>query len=168
MNDFQRVWWEQARSDLSVFTLLRQAAAHPCHHLHYIQMLTEKLGKAYFWRSKKPPRKSHAFFVRFLQALLSRRSVDNERIANLLGFSRAADFENWIPTIAPLAHEVERLAPDLAGDGPNPEYPWPSKIPTEFPAGYTFSVWEQLTETGRGRQLLKVIEAAVREFPKYA
>ena len=31
-----------------------------------------------------------------------------------------------------------------------------------------FPIWSQLTETGRGRQLLKVIDAAVLEFPKYA
>lgn len=31
-----------------------------------------------------------------------------------------------------------------------------------------FPVWELLTDTGRGRQLLKVLDSAVREFPKYA
>lgn len=168
MNDYQRVWWEQTRSDLWILNLLRKGSAAPCHQLHYIQMLTEKLGKAYFWRTNKPPKKSHAFFVKFLQALLARSQTDVEQIAGLLGFGRAKDFENWIPTIAPLAHDIERLAPDLAGDGPNPEYPWPREKPTEHPAGHDFPVWEQLTTTGRGRQLLKAIDAAVREFPKYA
>ena len=77
--------------------------------------------------------------------------------------------ENWIPTITPLAYDMERLAPDLAGDnGPNPEYPWPFSAPIYAPETYEFSVWKQLTESGRGRQLLKVIDAAVLEFPKYA
>ena len=107
-------------------------------------------------------------FVKFLQALLDRTTADVEQIAGLLGFGRASDFENWVPTIAPLAYDVERLAPDLANDGPNPEYPWPQKEPVEYPAGYEFSVWKDLKDTGRGRQLLKVLDAAVREFPKYA
>ncbi len=168
MNDYQRVWWEQTRSDVWVLNVLRKAGAAPCHQLHYIQMVTEKLGKAYFWRTGKPPRKSHAFFVKFLQALLDRAATDVEQIAGWLGFGRGSDFENWVPTIAPLAYAVERLAPDLANDGPNPEYPWPQKSPTDYPAGFDFPVWKQLTETGRGRQLLKVLDSAVREFPRYA
>lgn len=169
MTAYQQAWWEQTRSDLGVLNALRRSGAAPCHQLHYIQMLTEKLGKAYFWRTKKPPKKSHAFFVKFLQALLDRPTAEVEQIAQLLGFGRAHDFENWVPKIAPLAYDVERLAPDLAGDnGPNAEYPWPRMAPAEYPAGFDFPVWAALTGTGRGRQLLKVIDAAVREFPKYA
>lgn len=168
MNEYQRVWWEQTRSDAWVLNALHRAKAAPCHQLHYIQMVTEKLGKAYFWRAKKPPRKSHAVFVKFLQSLSARSAGDVERIADLLGFPRGSAFDAWVTAVTPLAHEVERLAPDLAGDGPNPEYPWPPNSPTEHPAGYEFPVWKQLTETGRGRQLLKVLDAAVREFPRYA
>lgn len=131
-------------------------------------MVTEKLGKAYFWRSGHPPRKSHASFVRFLQALDSRPSPDLARIAGHFGFRRADDFENWIPTITPLAYDIERLAPDLAGDnGPNPEYPWPWALPVNAPASSEFEVWTRLTESGRGRQLLQVIDAAVLKFPAY-
>ena len=170
MNDFQRVWWEQTKSDHSILLLLRKVDANPCHQLHYLQMVTEKLGKAYFWRSGKPLQKlSHAIFVKFLQALDDRRGADVARIAKSLGFNRPDDLQNWIPTIAPLAHELERLAPDLAGlNGPNPEYPWPWTKPQHAPISFEFPIWSQLTETGRGRQLLKVIDAAVLEFPKYA
>jgi len=132
-------------------------------------MVTEKLGKAYFWRSGKPPRKSHASFVRFLQALDDRSDQDRTRIAQIMGFGRADDFENWIPTITPLAYDLERLAPQLAGENsPNPEYPWPVRAPAHAPVTYEFDIWNKLTNTGRGRQLLKVIDAAVVEFPKYA
>jgi hypothetical protein len=131
-------------------------------------MVTEKLGKAYFWRSAHPPPKSHASFVRFLQALDNRPTPDLTRIAGYLGFGRADDFANWIPTITPLAYDLERLAPALAGDnGPNPEYPWPRALPVEAPASYQFAVWTQLTESGRGHQLLQVIDAAVLRFPMY-
>src|ERR1700690_1091479 len=167
MNTFQRLWWEQTCSDHAILLLLRRKSAEPCHQLHYLQMVAEKLGKAYFWRRGIPPRKTHASFVRFLQALDDRGNPDGTRIANLLGFGRSQDFENWIPTITPLAYELEQLAPSLAGDnGPNPEYPWPRAAPAHAPASYEFSVWNQLTKSGRGHQLLKVIDAAVIEFPK--
>ncbi len=168
MNSYQRLWWEQTRSDHGVLLLLRREGASPCHQLHYLQMVTEKLGKAYFWRTGNPPRKSHASFVRFLQALDDRPDPDRTRIAEYLGFGRPQDLENWIPTITPLAYDLERLAPALAGDnGPNPEYPWPRVAPVDAPVFYQFGVWTQLTDTGRGRQLLKVIDAGVLRFPEY-
>src|SRR5438067_11063184 len=113
MNAFQRLWWEQTQSDHLILQLLRRSDASACNQLHYLQMVTEKRGKAYFWRSGKRPRKSHASFVRFLQALDDRSDADRTRIAQLMGFGRADDFENWIPTITPLAYSLERLAPQL-------------------------------------------------------
>jgi hypothetical protein len=106
--------------------------------------------------------------VKFLQALNDRRDPDRTRIAELHGFGRSDDFESWISTITPLAYDLERLAPALAGDnGPNPEYPWPRTEPINAPVSFEFEVWKQLTDSGRGRQLLKVIDDAVLEFPKY-
>jgi hypothetical protein len=131
-------------------------------------MVTEKLGKAYFWRTNRPPRRGHASFVRFLQALDDRPAPDVRRIAQLLGFGRPDDLENWIPRVAPLAYELERLAPALAMDGPNAEYPWLSDALVSAPASYEFPVWVELTESGRGRDLLRIIDAAVRRFPEYA
>jgi hypothetical protein len=168
MNRYQQVWWEQTCADHGILRVLRKRGASPCHQLHYLQMVTEKLGKAYFWRAGRPPRKTHASFVRFLQALDDRPTTDVQRIATLLGFGRPDDLERWIPTITPLAYDLERLAPDLAGfDSANAEYPWPHAAPTHAPASYSFPVWANLTETGRGRQLLRVIDAAVLRFPDY-
>ena len=91
-----------------------------------LQMVTEKLGKAYFWRIARPPRTTHASFVRFIQALGDRRTPGIDRIAELLGFGRPRELENWIRKVTPLAYDLERLAPDLAGvNNPNAEYPWP-------------------------------------------
>lgn len=169
MNGFQSVWYEQVRADHSVLLLLRKAGAAPCHQLHYLQMVTEKLGKAYLWRTGQSPPKIHAAFVRFLKALDSRSSADVSRIAALLGFSRTGDFENWIRMIAPLAYDLERLAPALAGDnGPNPEYPWPRLAPVYAPSAHEFDVWTRLTDTGSGRQLLNIIDKAIVTFPQYA
>ncbi len=168
MNEYQRLWWEQTRSDHAVLLMVRRQGATPCHQLHYLQMVTEKLGKAYFWRTGHPPPKSHVSFVRFLQALDSRSNADRAHIAKVLGFHQVHGFVNWISTVTPLAHALERLAPALAGDqGPNPEYPWPRLAPVRAPASYTFAVWKDLTEKGQGRQLLKVNDLAIVRFPDY-
>ncbi len=168
MNVCQRLWWEQAQADHSVLRMLRKNGFDACHQLHYLQMVTEKLGKAYFWRTGHSPPMSHAAFVRFLQALDNRGEPDRTRIANLLGFGRSRDFRNWIPTISPLAYDLERLAPALAGpNGPNAEYPWPWIQPTNTPVSYQFRAWRDLTQTSRGRVLLTVIDAAVTGFPQY-
>lgn len=169
MNRYQQVWWEQTRADHAILLVLRKRGAAPCHQLHYLQMVTEKLGKAYFWRTGHPPRTTHASFVRFLQALDNRPSRDVQRIAGLLGFERPEDLERWIATITPLAYDLERLAPDLAGlNGANPEYPWPHAAPANAPVSYSFQVWTDLAQTGRGHQLLRVIDAAVLRFPEFA
>jgi hypothetical protein len=54
----------------------------------------------------------------------------------------------------PLAEAVEDLAPTLAGDGPNPEYPWPQDAPRIAPAEHIFGIWKELQETAAGRQFL--------------
>jgi hypothetical protein len=95
------------------------------------------------------------------------RQSDRERIANLFSFRRFADFQSWIRTVLPIAYELERLAPDLANDGPNPEYPWPHAQPQTAPVDHNFTVWAPLT-SGQGRDLMRVIRIAVSKFPQYA
>ncbi|MGA2255760.1 MAG: hypothetical protein ABSG53_14030 [Thermoguttaceae bacterium] len=167
MNDYQRCWWEQAQSDHGALIAIRRQGAAPCHHLHYLQMVTEKLSKAYFWRSGAPPRKSHAGFGLFMRLLQQIPQSRRQRIADIFGFGRFEDFQNWARTALPLVYALEKLAPALAKDGPNPEYPWPQNAPQFVPATFDFDVWRQLTETGRGRQLVQVIKAAVEQFPVY-
>ena len=167
MNAQQSLWWNQVRSDYQVLLLLRKNDVEPCHQLHYLQMVTEKLGKAYFWRGGHPPPRSHVSFVKFLQAIDDRKKSDRSRIPALFGFGAAA-FEGCIRAITPVAYDLERLAPSLAGEGPNPEYPWPSSLPIYAPSSYKFKVWLKLVESVPGRRLLQVIDVAVREFPKFA
>ena len=168
MNGYQRLWWQQAQSDHAVLVLLRQRSAAPCHQLHYLQMVTEKLAKAYIWRSgNKPPPRSHIGFAAFLRRLGDVGASERQQIAGVLGFARFKDFQNWIPAVMPLAHQLENLAPTLAQDGPNPEYPWPHTAPKHAPATFKFDVWTQLTGTGRGRQLIRIIDVAVDKFPAY-
>ena len=168
MNHYQGLWWQQARSDHALLLRLRRQDVNPCHQLHYLQMVTEKISKAYFWKRGKAPPKSHAGFVQFLRFLGGARSSERQRISDLFGFGRFADFQNWIRTVLPLAYDLERLAPALAQDnGPNTEYPWPRDAPAFIPATFEFDVWKRLSETGSGRRLLQIIDVAVEKFPVY-
>jgi hypothetical protein len=167
MNDAQELWWRQARSDHALFVQLRRNGAHECHLLHYMQMATEKLSKAYLWRSDHAPPRSHTGFVRFLTALLDRRR-ELGRIAKVLGFGRRADLDNWVRSVRPMAYSLQNIAPAEAGDGANPEYPWPHEAPAHYPAGHTFALWNQLTDTGQGRKLMEFVEHAIERFENYA
>lgn len=167
MNSFQELWWVQAKSDHTAFQVLRAQGVAQCHSLHYLQMVTEKIAKAYFWRSGSSPPKKHAGFVQFLRFLGQIPQDERERIAKLFSFTRFSDFQNWIRATLPIAYELEHLAPILANDGPNPEYPWPHQEPHTAPATYHFEVWDRLT-SGRGRDLMRVIRIAVDRFPEYA
>ena len=168
MNTFQERWWLQAKSDFGVWLILRNAGCAACHQLHYLQMATEKLGKAYFWQKGTPPRKGHAFFVWFMRSQGAAPNRSRKQIAEVFEFSRFEDFQNWVQAALPLAYALQALAPDLSKDGPNPEFPWPSDSPVFVPAIYQFDVWRNLTTTGRGRQLMRVIRLGIDRFPLYA
>jgi len=110
MNDFQKLWWQQAQSDHDVLVLLRQRGAKPCHQLHYLQMVTEKPGKAFFWREGKPRGMSHAIFVEFLRDFSRiRESKERQKIADVFGFPRFDDLKDWIRAIMPPDDLIVRL-----------------------------------------------------------
>jgi hypothetical protein len=167
MNPYQSLWWEQSRSDHKVLLLLRKNNADPCHQLHYLQMVTEKLAKAYLWRSGKPPPKKHAGFAQFMKSLGDIHPSNRARLATVLGFKNFKSLRTWIRSALPLVYELERLAPATAQNGPNPEYPWPQDAPTECPARHQFALWGLLANTGHGRQLVQVIQTLVDKFPSY-
>jgi len=153
VNAAQHLFLSQARSDLKVFELLR--AHHdlpPCHALHYLQMSTELFGKAHAWRHGRP-RQTHRAFVGFLRTLST-----NRRAQKHIGYERRN--EQWAHLIrksVPLAEQIEDLAPSLARDLPNPEYPWPPDDPQMAPVGYEFSVWIDLKVTPAGSQFLNLL-----------
>src|SRR5262249_2626178 len=128
----------------------------------YLQMATELLAKASAWRSG-PVGKSHKALVSFLRSLSS-----NTKAQRQLGYE--GQNENWTHTIrkiTPIAESLQKLAPALANDGPNPEYPWPPDAPTTSPVEHTFPIWEELTETSYGRTLITLVHhlfAAAEEY----
>jgi hypothetical protein len=153
MNEQQDLFLFQGRSAFEVFKLLQKDKSHHhCHALHYLQMASELLGKASAWK-KGPIRKSHKGLLRFLRGLSS-----NSKAQKRLGYDGKND--SWgraVKKSCELAELVQNLAPKLAGDGPNPEYPWPHDLPTEAPAKHDFSIWKELTETAHGRAFIALL-----------
>ena len=109
MNQYQELWWEQSRSDHEVLVLLRRTGADPCHQLHYLQMVTEKLAKAYFWRTGTPPNKNHRGFVQFMRALAGVQRSERRRLAASLDFKNYATLQSWIQHILPMIYDLELL-----------------------------------------------------------
>ena len=153
MTEFQRLFLVQARSDFAVFELLRSQADLPaCHPLHYLQMATELFGKAHAWKHG-PRANTHRAFVGFLRSLSTNRKAQKQ-----LGFEgRNGIWEHLIRKSIPLAQGIEDLAPALALDGPNPEYPWPRDAPRSAPAEHLFEMWQQLQDTDAGRRFLRMV-----------
>jgi len=152
MNETQRLFLAQARSAFEVFELLRSGSLlHHCHALHYLQMATELLGKASSAKNAdvKP---SHKALVSFLRSLSTNPAAQKQ-----LGYS--GQNESWKHTIRksiPLANELQMLAPALAGDGPNPEYPWPLVSPKVAPCEFDFPIWKQFQDTS-GRAFVALL-----------
>jgi hypothetical protein len=159
MNEQQRLYLVQARSDRSILRLLGSQPA--CHQLHYLQMLTEKLAKAFFWRGPGAEALGHAAFVRFVRAIAS-----NRRVAEGLGFTSMLSFREWIADVSDLAYELERLAPALAADGPNPEYPWPRAYPEHTPAEHDFVFWRHFRSRS-GFTLLRMLDLILDNFESW-
>jgi hypothetical protein len=131
-------------------------------------MAAEKISKAYLWRSGSPPPRSHVGLMRFMRALLVRGRAEVSRIAKVFEFGRPRDMDAWVKQVAPLAYELQNLAPAEANDGPNPEYPWPHEQPTHCPASYSFELWAKLRDHVQGRNLLRFVERAIERFEEYA
>ena len=71
------------------------------------------------------------------------------------------------PRSITLAERVEDLAPAIAQDGPNPEYPWPRNNPVVAPAEHEFDLWLTLRDTAKGRQFLQLLSDLLAEAEAY-
>lgn len=163
MTEHQRLFLVQARTDFVVFDLLQNQVDLPeCHALHYLQMATELLGKAHAWKIGPQPN-THKAFVGFLRSLRTNRKVQK----TLGRDGQNAEWENMIRKSIPLAESIQGLAPALAGDGPNPEYPWPGEDPEFTPSEHRFVLWEELQDTSPGRQFLDLIHVLFETAEMY-
>jgi len=69
-----------------------------------------------------------------------------------------------VKNLLPLAEEIEKLAPALAQDGPNAEYPWVDPSGTiRVPASFQFSTAYKLVDPA-GRKLLQLTRLLLDRF----
>jgi len=125
-------------------------------------MTTEMLGKAHAWNTG-PNFTSHRAIVGFLRSLSTNRAAQKQ-----LGFG--GNNEAWssrIRSSIALAESIEELAPDLAQDGPNPEYPWPRANPAVVPAEHEFDIWLKLRDTANGRHFLHFLRSLLEGAEAY-
>ena len=131
--DWRTALLKQARSDYELLNFLRLGDAPLCHQLHYLQMATEKLAKGFTTpRGGPPPPRVHRAFVRFVQSV--RGDPQLQRACNC----GPGQVDAYIASLLPLARLIEDLAPAVANNGPNPEYPWPTPDGVTAPVGYPF------------------------------
>ncbi len=164
MNFRQKLYFDQARSDFDLFRKLAKTEEKICHRLHYLQMAAEKLGKALLAEKAPLSRRTHATVVKFLAVLANKKQA-----WKVFHFANRETFETFIESIKPVAAKIEKLAPDLADDGPNPEYPWPDppKEPKFAPVDFDFPLWKELTTTTRGRKFVNFLEKVFVLFPLF-
>ena len=157
MNRNQELFLRQASSDFQMFERLQpmvnSRVVEACHALHYLQMATEKLAKTYFLKLGPIERRT-ATFPSFGAHLATR-----QRIRQALGYRDSLSFRNDLLMVAGLATGIEELAPDLADEGPNTEYPWPAPDYTHAPASFHFRVWGRIDHGQDGIVLLKLVRA---------
>jgi len=165
MTDWQNwrtAFLRQARSDWDAYQKTVEFEWPSCHRLHYLQMATEKLSKALLVAGDTKLENltgTHAAFVNFIRII-----CNNRKLKNILGMKRSQQMAHF-NQLLPLAHEIELLAPALAQNGPNPEYPWKDASGNVLaPTDHPFRLIQQLQKTRQGIQLLKHIDIFLKRF----
>lgn len=160
--NWQAAFLKQARSDWEAYEKTAEFEWPSCHRLHYLQMATEKLGKALLIvgdHELENLKGSHTAFVKLIRVV-----SNNRKLQKVLGMKKSQQRAQF-KTLLPLAHEVESLAPALAQNGPNPEYPWKDVSGNILtPVDYPFPLMKRLHKTPQGIQLLKYVEFFVKRF----
>ncbi|MFQ5633441.1 MAG: hypothetical protein ACE5I1_32135 [bacterium] len=153
---------QQAQSDWQMWQHIRDQKLPACHALHYLQMTSEKLGKAFLIAGGNiTPQKaaaSHVAFTRFLQV-----ASRNPALQKLLHMT-PKQLRAHIKSMLPIAESIERLTPSLAKGGPNVEYPWESPDKSiQIPVNYTFPAILKFRESP-GMNLLKMVNIVQEHF----
>jgi hypothetical protein len=154
----------QALSDWKMFTeLLGRGDVPGCHALHFLQMATEKLAKAYRFRDTATKMETlltkHVGFSKFLNTFLLSPQMLQEyagRYAQLTALRKHMEH---------IALAVERLAPAVAREGSpvNAEYPWELGDTVLVPVDHAFDEL-RLLQGPHGRTFLKFVARAFAEL----
>ena len=151
----------QARSDWQLYEHLKRSNFPDCHALHYLQMATEKLAKAYvlvYAKDVDSVTSSHRALTGFLRNVSRNKQLQNEMEMG------AKQLQAYVRKILPLAYEIENMAPALARGAPNPEYPWQDPQGSlQVPVNYDFPTNSALLRPA-GHDFLKLVRIALVKF----
>lgn len=155
----------QADADFARYREMAEGAGGESVHdqLHYFQMACEKLAKAALLasgHSVPSVGSTHKVVVRFVQSLKHCHAARHDYGVG------AAQWGMMLDELAKYADAIERLAPALAGNGPNPEYPWPDgrggAVP---PCRYRWTVDPRADR--RGQKLMELVRRILAGFGRY-
>ena len=153
----------QAGSDLDAHEALRETDLPGCHHLHLLQMATEKLAKAISLNSSPTGfGRTHVAFSKVTGALRV-----HSPLAGRLGWS-VAKYQHFRERAHRLMRAIEELHPqvptDGVPDGPNVEYPWERPDGSWMaPASFRFPA-EDWLRSADGIALLKLVRVVANDF----
>ncbi|MFI5301730.1 MAG: hypothetical protein ACHREM_26880 [Polyangiales bacterium] len=137
-----------------------------CPPLHYLQMVCEKLAKAYRLRDTKSPVSElvskHTGFEKFIGAFFAIALKDEYR-------GKDAQLRGLVKRARALAREIEKLAPAIDRvDAPeNVEYPWERDDRVVAPCRHSFPSLELQRDAG-GRAFINLIERALDGYERLA
>ncbi|MHC5541613.1 hypothetical protein ACYOEI_25610 [Singulisphaera rosea] len=121
--------------------------------------------KSDFWKCWRtgPNPTTHRAIVRFLRSIST-----NSNAQQHLGYAGKNDaWASRIRSSIPFAERIEDLAPALAQERMNPEYPWPRANPQDAPAEEAFEIWSELKETSKGRQFIEFLRTLLNQADAY-
>lgn len=162
---FAAAFVTQGRSDWDLYkhlSALTKPSFPQCHALHYLQMATEKIAKAYRLRDTTADVdglvKHHTGFVEFINQFFRCETIRDEfqgQDAALQTLQRNA---------TALAREIEKLAPatDRLASPENAEYPWERDEKILVPCTFGFP---SLTQAS-GRAVMNLVERAFNDFER--
>ena len=143
--------------------LQRRADVPQCHALHYLQMATEKLAKAYRFRDTSTAVEalltSHVGFQRFLNSFLLSPQMREEYQG------RHAHLDRIRRDCEPISRAIEQLAPavDRKNTPVNAEYPWCTTDQVTAPVDYGFPEL-CFARSAKGRMFLNLITRAMSDY----
>jgi hypothetical protein len=127
----------QAESDFRVFLLVKdREEVEACHKLHYLQMATEKLAKAFLsFRTQGRRQPSvHDVLILFVKA-----TIKYAPVARAFRMASLSDYGEYVrQNILPVTAELQDLYPKGSEDKPNVEYPWEANGQLYTPTDYSF------------------------------
>ena len=165
-DDWALAYAAQSQSDWGIYWLLvrHRPPVPACHELHYLQMATEKIAKAYMFRDtatrEQGLQQAHVAFSKMIGMFLKSPQV------KAWYRNRPSDLSEIAVVAHRLARSIEKLNPavDREGSPTNVEYPWESGGAIHVPCQQTVFPTVRPLEAGAGLASLRLVGKAVEDF----